>query len=71
MSGALRSAAAPDGAGSAFHLIAHRGGAGHAPENTRPACAWALANGIGKIRYIEQRKLYLVRPSISSFTKSN
>ena len=34
---------------SGFHVIAHRGGAAHAPENTLPAFRWALANGFTEV----------------------
>jgi len=32
-----------------FHLIAHRGGAGHAPENTLAAFAWAVEHGFREV----------------------
>ena len=34
---------------SDFHVIAHRGGAAHAPENTLPAFRWSLANGFWEV----------------------
>ncbi len=32
-----------------FQVIAHRGGAAHAPENTLPAFRWSLANGFEQV----------------------
>jgi glycerophosphoryl diester phosphodiesterase len=40
-----------------FHIIAHRGGAGHAPENTLPAFRLSLANGFNEVELDVQLSL--------------